>query len=463
MKNKKSDFIWSYLSKGLNIGVGILILPVILKKLNPEELGLWYIFLAISGLMNLLDFGFLPTLQRNIGYIFKGADELQAEGVPLKFNSLINYQLLYDSIYASKKLYYRITIIVFLLLNTFGNYYIFSIIKNYSNFLEMFVAWILYILSLCLNFYFYYYTALIKGKGLIGQSEKITVISKLSFLIVSYILFWFNFGLITLSVANLISILILRFLSKKIFYTLEIKEYLKELKVKNNNLLKIMMVNAKKIGIVSIGGFLLSQGNTFVVSKFFSLEIVGKYGLTMQMFSILIGITGIVYQVYSPEFYEYRLKNYLKKLKEKYIFCYMINFGLLLLGIFGIIFILPIFLSLLGKSNSLLDKKQIIFLSICFILESIHGNAAFILSTKNYIPYVKAGLFSGSGIIIVSLLLINFTNLGIWSVLISQFIVQLSYNNWKWPLEVNKELGINNFIIFKEGIKIIFNKIGGKK
>ena len=463
MINKKKDLIWSYFSKGLNMGVGILVLPVILKKLNSEELGVWYIFLAISGLINLLDFGFLPTLQRNIGYIFKGANDLQTEGVPLKFNSFINYQLLYDSIHASKNLYRKITVVIFLLLNTFGNYYIFFIIKNTDNFLQIFIAWIIYILSLCLNFYFYYYTALIKGKGLIGESEKITVISKLSFLAVCYVFFYFNFGLITLSIANLVSIFILRLFSRKIFYTSEIKKNLKELKVKNNNLLKIMMVNAKKVGIGSIGGFLLSQGNTFVVSKFFSLEIVGRYGLTMQVFSILIGVTGTIYQVYSPEFYEYRLKNCLEKLREKYIFCYTINLGLLFLGILGIRFILPIFLLLLGKSNSLLSKNQIIFLSICYILESIHGNAAFILSTKNYIPYVKASLLSGSGIIIISLLLINFTNLGIWSVLISQFIVQLFYNNWKWPLEVNKELGINNFIIFKEGIKMILNNIGGKK
>ena len=463
MTKKRKDLIWSYFSKGLNIGVGILVLPIILKKLNSEELGIWYIFLAISGLISLLDFGFLPTLQRNIGYIFKGANDLQAEGVPLKFNSFINYQLLYDSTYASKKLYYRITVIIFLLLNTFGNYYIFTIIKDVDNSLQIFIAWIIYALSLCINFYFYYYTALIKGKGLIGEAERITVISKLSFLFICYILFYFNFGLITLAIANLVSIFILRLFSRKIFYTSEIKNNLKGLKVKNKNLLKIMMVNAKKVGIGSIGGFLLSQGNTFIVSKFFSLEIVGQYGLTMQIFSILIGITGTIYQIYSPEFYEYRLKNYLEKLREKYIFCYMINLGLLLLGIFGIKFILPIFLSLLGKDNSLLSKNQIIFLSICYILESIHGNAAFILSTGNYIPYVKASLLSGSAIIIISLLLINFTNLGIWSVLLSQFIVQLSYNNWKWPLEVNKELGIDNFIIFKEGIKIIFNNIGGIK
>lgn len=463
MNNKKGDFAWSYLSRVLNIGVGILILPIILKKLTPEELGIWYVFLAITALITLLDFGFLPTLQRNIGYIFKGASSIEAEGTPKNFNLNINYQLLYDTIYASKRLYHRISILMFLILSTVGSYYIYSLVKNLNNSMEIMEAWILYLFSLCLNFYFYYYTALIKGKGLIGESEKITVISRLTFIVVCYVLFYFNYGLKTLAIANLFSIFILRILSKKIFYTLEIKQNLRGISVKNKNILKLMMVNAKKVGIVSIGGFLLAKGNTFVVSEYFSLDIVGKYGLTMQVFSILLGVTGTIYQIYTPEFYEYRLKNDTLKLKEKYILCYIINLLLFILGIIGIIFILPYLLKFLGKKGSLLTQAQLMFMSFCFLLESTHANAAFILSTKNYIPYVKAGIFSGIGIIFTSLIFINFTEMGIWSVLISQFIVQLLYNNWKWPLEVNKELKINNIIIFEEGIKMIFNKIGRKK
>ena len=100
---RKMDIIWGYLAQFLNIGVGILILPMILKKLSSQELGIWYIFLAISNLVYLLDFGFLPTIQRNISYVFSGAQELKEEGIS-KIGKEINYQLLYDLIAVSKKL-----------------------------------------------------------------------------------------------------------------------------------------------------------------------------------------------------------------------------------------------------------------------------------------------------------------------------------------------------------------------
>lgn len=44
-----------------NIGAGILLLPVILKLLPADILGVWYIFLTISSLVQMIDFGFQPT------------------------------------------------------------------------------------------------------------------------------------------------------------------------------------------------------------------------------------------------------------------------------------------------------------------------------------------------------------------------------------------------------------------
>lgn len=93
----------------------------------------------------------------------------------------------------------------------------------------------------------------------------------------------------------------------------------------------------------------------------------------------------------------------------------------------------------------------------------LHSNAATFIATRNRIPFVKSSILSGIAIILISLILINFTNLELWSLLISQAIVQLSYNNWKWPLEVNKELKVNFFDLWKIGIKKIVKILKGEK
>ncbi|MCF2674459.1 hypothetical protein [Fusobacterium varium] len=86
-------------------------------------------------------------------------------------------------------------------------------------------------------------------------------------------------------------------------------------------------------------------------------------------------------------------------------------------------------------------------------MEMIHSNVATFITTRNRAPFVKASILSEIAIILISLFLINFTDLGLWSLLFSQAIVQLMYNNWKWPLEINKELKVSFLELWKIGIK----------
>ncbi len=77
----KKDVLWGYIAQFFNIGAGILLLPVILKLLPADILGVWYIFLTISSLVQMIDFGFQPTFTRNVAYVFSGAVKLQAKGL----------------------------------------------------------------------------------------------------------------------------------------------------------------------------------------------------------------------------------------------------------------------------------------------------------------------------------------------------------------------------------------------
>lgn len=256
IKVGKKDIIWSYIAQFFNIGAGVIILPAILKKLSSEELGVWYIFLAISSLVYLLDFGFLPTIQRNVSYIFSGAEELLETGISNKINTTINYKLLYDLIETSKKLYRNISLISLTILLTFGTFYIYTLVKELNNSNQIIIAWIFYIISILLNFYYYYFNALIRGKGLIAEANKIMIFSRLGFIIFSFIALNLKLGLISLTIGNIISVIIIRVLSYKVFFTKSLKENLKQQnKNIDKNLIKIIWHNASKLGLVSLGGF----------------------------------------------------------------------------------------------------------------------------------------------------------------------------------------------------------------
>lgn len=100
-------------------------------------------------------------------------------------------------------------------------------------------------------------------------------------------------------------------------------------------------------------------------------------------------------------------------------------------------------LLILEGNTKLLNSNKMLFMGGYLLLEMIHSNVATFITTRNRAPFVKASILSEIAIILISLFLINFTDLGLWSLLFSQAIVQLMYNNWKWPLEINKELKVS--------------------
>ena len=205
------------------------------------------------------------------------------------------------------------------------------------------------------------------------------------------------------------------------------------------------------------------KGNILIASKYLSLDIVAQYGLSLQLFTILTSIATTLLTVFIPKIVQNRIKENEEEIREIYSICFIFNLFIFISGVISIVYVAPYFISLLGSNTKLLDTNKMLFIGGYLLLEMIHSNAATFITTRNRVPFVNSSILSGIAMVLISLFLINFTDLGLWSLLISQAIVQLMYNNWKWPLEVNKELKINFFDLWEIGIKKIVKILKGEK
>jgi len=448
----KKDIIWSYASYILQTGSGAFLLPLILNKLSSEELAIWYVFLAITALVTLLDFGLQPTIMRNISYIFSGARELSKEGVVIqKVETDIDYGLLKSMIKTTKRLYMIIAFIVALIMLSAGSTYIRGITESLYNQNEIIVAWYIYILSIALNFYFYYYTPLLTGRGKIAESNQTIAISKIAFLFSSVVGLSLGYGLIAVAVGNLIGSFINRVTSYYYFYDKEIKNNLKSINSKEVNLLPILWTNSYKLGLVSIGSFLITQGNTLIASKYLDLEIVAMYGLSLQLIILLAVTSSIFFMTYIPRFSNNRMIDNNEGILNDYSQSLFIMNFIYLIGSIIILLFSNRILSLVGSNTSLLPNSQVFVLLVIIYLETNHSNCGTLITTKNVVPFVKPALISGIGILVLSLLSVTYLNLGLWGMIASQGLVQLAYNNWKWPHEISKDLGMSYPKIIKLG------------
>jgi len=453
------DVAWSYAAQIFQYGSGLFILPIVLNKLSSNELGVWYVFLAATALINLLDFGFSPIIMRNVSYILSGSKKLEKEGVNSnETDGHIDFLLLYTLIKTSRVLYGIIALISFLILSSIGTFYIHGLLDKFSLALsrKIMIAWGIYLVGTIINSYFAYFSPLLQGRGQIKEASKVAVASKITYVIFSYLLLFLGYGLIAIATCYLLSSLVNRYLSYRYFFD---KELLMEFenfagrKIKINETFKIIWFNASKLGLNAIGAFLILRANTILCSSFLGLGVTAEYGLSLQIFSILSSFSLIFFNTYIPLFNQDRFYKNKDKLKERFALANFIGLAFFLVGFISVIMFGNSLLIIIGSHTRFLNTKFNFVLGVYLFLNMQHGIAATFITTNNEVPFVKATLLSGAVIILLSFLLLKFTNLGAWSIILPPLAVGLAYNNWKWPLVVLRDLEMNYFGLLMLGMR----------
>lgn len=104
-----------------SMGSQVIWLPVLIHYLPPDILGLWYVFVSIGGLVELVDSGFTPTPSHCMTYAWSGAADLKKHGVSFSSEkSEPNYALVCGMLATCRRLYFAIALAATLLMATLG-------------------------------------------------------------------------------------------------------------------------------------------------------------------------------------------------------------------------------------------------------------------------------------------------------------------------------------------------------
>lgn len=463
IKITSQDIVWSYGSKILQIGSGILILPLILNKLTNQEIGIWYIFIAVTALVNLLDFGLQPNISRNTSYIFSGASELIKEGTNVKIKDKITYELLMRFIGSVRRLYQGIAFFAFIILITIGTYYIYDIAKDKLPLDKVLVSWGIYAISSSFNLYYYYYTSLLIGQGKFKESNKALVYSKLIYIFSTLVMLSLGFGLVGCSLSYLISALVNRVLSRKYFYDKELKNITKDLSLKYDaELVKMLWYNSKKFGFIAIAYFLMTRATTLIVGQFLSLEVVANYGLSVQLIDVIAGISTMPLIIFIPKLNMFAIKKKDNEFKSYTGVIWLMSISIFIIGSIFLILIGNQLLFIIKTTVKLIASYQLVILCLVNLLGINYSIFCQIISTNNTVPYYKASILSGIGIVSFSFILLKYSNLGLNGVIFAPLIIQLLYNFWKWPVFFMKKFNTNYKELVQLGCLFLKNQFKEK-
>jgi O-antigen/teichoic acid export membrane protein len=442
----RKDVIWTYVSTFLQIGTGLILLPLILRVFPQEIVALWTIFTTMMALTNLLDFGFNPTFARNVSYVISGIKRLKVKGYNIveSHNSDIDYGLFKGLIDVMKWFYARMALLLLVILLTAGTYYIHTILKTYSgSHAEVYIAWTILVSINSYSLYTMYYDSLMQGKGLIRRSKQIKIIGQGIYLIVATILILLQLNLIAVVSAQALSIVMIRILSRRTIYTAEFKQMLQGVTAQaRKKILSTIYPNAVKVGLTSLGGFLVTRSSIVIGSLYLSLDEIASYGITIQIITIISSIASVYFATYQPKIVQCRVQNDSEAIKRLYMKGCVFQFNTFVFVGIALFFLGEWAMSIIESETPLLSKSFIAVALFIHLLETNHANAGSILSTKNEVPYFKAALVSGVFTVTLSYIFLNCTYWGVWGLMLAPGIVQLGYQNWKWPMQVATELQI---------------------
>jgi O-antigen/teichoic acid export membrane protein len=452
----RKDIIWNYAATFLKIASSALLLPFILRMMPPEMVGIWTVFMTITAFSGLLDFGFNPSFTRNVTYVFSGVRSLKVKGFESTSTDeqTIDYGLLKGVISAMRWLYLRMAIVLFLLLATLGTYYIHSLLKNYkSDHHEVYVAWALLCIINTYNLFTLYYDSLLQGKGLVKRSKQIVIVGQTVYLSIATILIMAGFGLVSIVSAQVLSVIIIRWLSYYSFFTREIKQRLSNIIARpQKEVLKAIYPNAIKIGLTSLGGFMVSKSAIVIGALYLPLEEIASYGITMQLILVIAGLAAIYTTTYQPKFAQLRITNNNLAIKELYLKGQIVLYFTYIAGGIVLLILGDWALDFIGSQTQLISRLLVLIAIIVSFLESNHSIAGMILLSKNEVPFFKASLLSGGATVLMLFLLFKFMNIGLLAMIGAPGIAQGLYQNWKWPLEVVKDIDIKlkDFFIWRD-------------
>ena len=453
----KKDVAWSYLGNLLNIGANVLLLPVILRCLPQKELGLWYTFASIGGLVSLLDFGFSPTVQRNVTYVWGGVRQLLAEGLSAGERSENpNFLLLSTLMEASKRVYNRIALAVLGILLIPGSFYIGYVTRDISSWAHW-LSWGFYIVAVVLNVVYGRWGPFLSGIGAVKESQQIQIVSKVVYICLAALLLFCGVGLFSIVLAFLVSGLVLRIMYRRTYercIECEQKKCLGDVSGSSgsvDDVLSVIWVNARKLGVVFFGAFLINQANTLVCSAGLGLEETAQYGLSQQIVSLMVMFSGIFFSAYQPALAEANARHDVARLKHLLAISMTVAWLCLAGGGVAVFFFGDDLLALLGTRTQLLPVIPLALLIVFKALEQNHSLFSTVIVLGNKVPFVSPAIFSGLAILVLSVASVKLTALGVLGLVLAQGVVQLLYNNWKWPALVMRDLHVSPFALAREG------------
>lgn len=441
-KRRHVDLLFGVVGLFLQVGTGLIMLPLTATMLAPAELTFWTVFLSIQAMSYLIEFGFTPSFARNFTYVLGGANRLVAEGVPPEKTGAVNRELLCELLSASRTVYMLLSFVVAVVLAIGGSIYVDALARTAEGVPFIWESWALFAGTLVFHTYMNWQAGVVMGADRMREYYQIVTVARLVQVALSVVGLLIKPDLLTLTAAYAVSALVMRVHYQIVARNVtKLVDGMKSEPGATRRILSSIAPNAVKIGWVTIGGYLTSRFSFLVISLSLGAAMAAEYAVAQQAFFALAAISQVAGHLNNARMTAARLHSEKPVMREIYAFTVLFAGAVFLSGALGMMLFGERLLEVIGSQTLLPPLLILATMTVIFLLD-VHANIAMgLIATSNSIPYMRAVLITGvlvaGGTIIVAL-----TGGGLQQFILVQGAIQLAYNFWRWPMYVCDELGL---------------------
>lgn len=454
---RRSDVVWNYVGTFFSMASNFILIPLLLAFLSTEQIGLWYVFTALSGFAQLLEFGFTSTLSRNILYCLSGARKLSKQGCDsASVAPGVDWHLTRAVLKTSKAIYAVMGLVALAAASTLGTVYVFNVTDGFV-ITGSLASWLVFVVSIFSNLYFLYCLTFLRGIGDVAGENKAKTIARISQILITAILLFAGMGLLAAAIGFLAYSVLMRTIAIALFNrNVQVRDGLASDsahvdRAEMKEVLGTVSFVAWRDGIVSLAWYGATQAMSLLCSAFLGLAETATYSVMLQFLNAMYNISSVYMRSCFPAYqsaYVSRDKRAMQNMLERGISAYVALYALAGVAVTACLPVLGLF-----KDGFICDRWLFVGLAVYYFLLSQHSVFCMIIVSMNEIPYFKAYIITTVIGIALSSALCGIVGLGEWGLVLGQAIPQLLYNNWHWPKYVLDRVGLAYGSMLKSGLR----------
>lgn len=426
-----SSIFNSWFSASVGLLVSLIAIPIVITKLNVEEINLWFLLASITVIGNGVQFGFNTTFTRFIVYVNSGVRIKEFKN--LRFKKKNKYGATIDEVefsrvyYLMKKVYIYLSCVYLLALIIIAYFSLPKPISTLSNPIEGWIASCIVGFSSTLTLSFGYYQNFMLGINKVALVQRITGLVTLIglLLIIGVLLFYPNLISIIL-VYQFVYISVLIFI---IYYAK--KEIRKRFIIKHSNsfdkeLFSVVWESAWKSGVTTMVSNLVKNVSAILVTQFFTPTVSASFLFTKRIFDIIERFTMTTFNSRLPVIAKIRGQGNLNKLIPFLRQTQWISYGVFILGYIVLLIWGENILTLIDSNVTLGSFSLIILFSISKFISRWGGMTLSISNQSNHVvEHINAIITS---IVYFSVIFFGIKHLGVevfpLALLVSMLVVK---------------------------------------